>query len=662
PEIPERWREAHRRAMAGEVVVAKADRLERRSGSTQWLHWEVQPWRDANGTIGGIAIYCEDITDRKQIEEKLIEREAYYRRLFAMAPSGILLEDRAGKILDVNDAICRMLGYSRDEVVGKDVRMLIPEECRTAVAADIERVLSVGSVSHVVTNLTKDGSLRSMEIREAPIELPNREMGIVVVSDDITERLETERALHESEERLRKVFENAATGISIADWDGRIINANPAFQAIVGYTEAELRQLQFGALVHPDDRRENVRLVRSLQAGERNFFDIENRYMRKDGETAWVHKYVSALRADDGAPSHLIALVTDVSARRRSQEALQASEERMRAILNTAADAIVTIDNRGTIVTVNPATEAMFGYEPGELPGRNVAILMPSPYSAEHDRYIGDYLATGEAKVIGRGRELTGRRKDGSTFPIAIAVSEVGRHQLFTGVISDVSERKELQKLVLSIAADEDRRIGMELHDSVQQQLTGMGLLAESLVESAECGEASLAKTARRLACGLKQVNHEIHQLARGLIPVDVDPEGLRAALQRLASQTAKIHEVDCQLTFPSQAAVADAFVATHLFRIAQEAVTNAVKHGAANRIELSLACENRAVVLRICDDGVGLSPSDASEEACVGVGMRLMKYRAEIIGGTLSAQNRSTGGVVVECRLSERSCSLGQE
>ena len=126
----------------------------------------------------------------------------------------------------------------------------------------------------------------------------------------------------------------------------------------------------------------------------------------------------------------------------------------------------------------------MFGYTTAELVGQNVKILMPSPYREEHDAYIARYLETGEAQLIGIGREVVGRHKNGSTFPVGLAVSQVGHPELFTGIIRDVSALKELQKQVLEIAAEEDRRIGHELHDNIQQQLTGLGLLARSLAEA----------------------------------------------------------------------------------------------------------------------------------------------------------------------------------
>src|ERR1700730_4616490 len=121
--------------------------------------------------------------------------------------------------------------------------------------------------------------------------------------------------------------------------------------------------------------------------------------------------------------------------------------ERLRSVVNHVLDGIITIDHRGTITTFNPAAERIFGYADSEVVGQNVKLLMPEPYHGEHDRYIADYQRTGRAKIIGIGREVTGRRKDGSTFPMDLAVSEfrLGDERYFTGIVRDITERKRAE-------------------------------------------------------------------------------------------------------------------------------------------------------------------------------------------------------------------------
>lgn len=148
------------------------------------------------------------------------------------------------------------------------------------------------------------------------------------------------------------------------------------------------------------------------------------------------------------------ALQTEVAERRRSERALSDSETRIRAIVNTAVEGVITINEKGIVESMNPAAEKMFGYVAGEVAGNNVSLLMPSPHSAEHDRYIADYVRTGQAKIIGIGREVMGRRKDGTVFPLDLAVSEVrlAGGRMFTGFLRDITERKRAEEQLAELA------------------------------------------------------------------------------------------------------------------------------------------------------------------------------------------------------------------
>ncbi|MBL9130978.1 MAG: PAS domain S-box protein, partial [Verrucomicrobiaceae bacterium] len=163
------------------------------------------------------------------------------------------------------------------------------------------------------------------------------------------------------------------------------------------------------------------------------------------------------------------------------QAALKASEQRATAIVETAVNAIITIDENCIIETANSATERLFGYTREELIGRNISMLMPNPYRDRHDSYVSDYLRTGVRRIIGIGREALAQRKDGSVFPIDLSVGEAvlpsGR-RIFTGIIRDLTERKLLEDKILHISEEEQARIGRDIHDDLCQQLAAIGCLA----------------------------------------------------------------------------------------------------------------------------------------------------------------------------------------
>ncbi|MDB6006365.1 MAG: putative signal transduction histidine kinase, partial [Prosthecobacter sp.] len=152
------------------------------------------------------------------------------------------------------------------------------------------------------------------------------------------------------------------------------------------------------------------------------------------------------------------------------QAALQASEQISSAIVETAVNAIITIDAHCIIETANTATERLFGYSSSEIIGKNISMLMPQPFRDRHDGYVRNYLNSGVKRIIGIGREVVGLRKDGSVFPIDLAVGEAvlpsGR-RIFTGIIRDLTERKELEDKILHISEEEQARIGQDIHDDL---------------------------------------------------------------------------------------------------------------------------------------------------------------------------------------------------
>ncbi len=253
----------------------------------------------------------------------------------------------------------------------------------------------------------------------------------------------------ESESRYRALFENPVIGIrisSVAD-GGRIVESNPAYQKMLGYSAAELGERTIFDLTHPEDLESNRQLYAEMTAGKRSSYQIEKRFVRKNGSAFWGRLTAYPLFDASGQATHHIGLVEDVSESRRDQTALEESTERLQAVLNAALDGIVLIDPAGIIQQVNPSIQRMFDYPPEELLGQNVKILMPAPWREEHDGYLARYRETGEARIIGIGRQVEGRRRDGSTFPLDLAVSEMryGNEVFYLGTLRDITERVQLE-------------------------------------------------------------------------------------------------------------------------------------------------------------------------------------------------------------------------
>ena len=336
------------------------------------------------------------------------------------------------------------------------------------------------------------------------------------------------------------------------------------------------------------------------------------------------------------------------------EQAARDSEAQIRAILDTAVDAIITIDDRGRIESFNRAAQKMFGYEQEEVIGRNVNMLMPEPYRSEHDTYLSNYLRTGRARIIGIGREVVAMKKDGTTFPMDLAVSEVklGSRRTFTGIIRDITDRKRLEKEILEISEREQRRIGQDLHDGLCQQLTGIAFLVQALQRKLASNAENEAAHATQITSLLKEAVNQARSLSHGLYPVDPQPDGLMVGLRQLAANVASLFNITCLFRCPQPVAIDDNSTATHLYRIAQEAVQNAIRHGKASKVVIELASTGNGVKLSVADNGVGF-PDDG--QAKRGMGLRTMGHRAQVIGGLLTIRRATRGGSRVVCELRRR-------
>jgi two-component system, LuxR family, sensor kinase FixL len=339
---------------------------------------------------------------------------------------------------------------------------------------------------------------------------------------------------------------------------------------------------------------------------------------------------------------------------------------RLRSVVDTAADGIITINERGIIDSANPAAAKMFGYTTEELIGRNVSILMPEPHAREHDGYLANYLRTGKASIIGIGRELTALQRDGTTFPIRLAVSEMilSGKRCFTGIVADLSERRRLERQVLETAAAEQRRIGQDLHDGVCQAMAAMSFSLEmvrrKLSRSEPVEPAQLDKIQRML----QESSFNLRQLAHGLQPVHFRAGGLPEALRELATTISERFQVSCRARCTANAMVSDEATAEHLYRIAQEAAGNAVKHGKADTVRIHLAVPPPGgLALAVVDNGIGFDVADAPvaphapfvPKGGHGMGLRIMKYRADAIGADFRIRPRRRRGAIVWCALPPR-------
>lgn len=341
--------------------------------------------------------------------------------------------------------------------------------------------------------------------------------------------------------------------------------------------------------------------------------------------------------------------------REKTVLALAESERRARTILDTTVDAIITINERGMIDSFNQAAEKLFGYTISEVTGKNVSMLMPEPYQREHDGYISRYQETGERQIIGIGREVTGRRKDGSTFPMYLAVSEffVNDRRMYTGIVRDITEERRLEKEVMRISEHERHRIGQDLHDGLGQMLSGIGLLSKRIEKKLHEEKNQIADEMTEICDLIREADQYSRGLARGLVKIDLDSGGFNAAIEELVRQSQRLFRITCEFKASTEFMLPDRTTAEHLYRIVQEAINNAVKHGQASKVTVSLIEGLDFLRVRISDNGTGFPPNWRSQE---GLGVRIMEFRARLIGARIDITDNLPHGAIITCTLDQHS------
>jgi PAS domain S-box-containing protein len=247
-------------------------------------------------------------------------------------------------------------------------------------------------------------------------------------------------------ERQARFFWHSPDMLCLVSLDGYMLDVNLAWQNGLGYVAEEVSGQPLIRFIHPDDSA-RIATMTGIEPFNAAPLDLEFRFCCKDGSYRQLTWTVIA----DADHACLYATVRDAAEYTRTEEAIRESEERIRTILDNVVDGIITIDEQGVIESLNSAACQIFGYAANEVIGQNVKILMPEPYHSQHNGYIRNYLDGGQAKIIGIGREVKGLRKDGSVFPMELAVGEIklGRRRLFTGIVRDITERKQAEQALL---------------------------------------------------------------------------------------------------------------------------------------------------------------------------------------------------------------------
>ncbi|MDO8357842.1 MAG: PAS domain S-box protein [Nitrospirota bacterium] len=440
PEIRkmEQWQAIHRRCLAGETLRNEEDRICRKDGREDWLRWEIRPWIDESGMVGGIIMFTEVITARKQAEQALAEKTRELSDFVEHATVSMHWVGPDGVILWANQTELNLLGYSREEYIGRHIADFHVD--KSVIQNILDRLSHDEPVQEYAARLrSKDGSIKDVIIDSSVLWKEGKFTHTRCFTRDVTERKEAEEAQRISEERFRAAYHNASVGISICDLTGRLQEVNQALCEMLGYPKEELLATDFQALTHPDDLASNLNRIRMLLAGTAVHQVFDKRYIKKDGTTVWAHMGLSVIRNHNGEPSHLLAMVHDITERKQAESRLRLTQ----FTIEHAADAVYWIDQTAQIVNVNEAASLMLGYSKDELCAMTVHDLNSDFQS---DMWPGFWAETRQRKSV--TFETFHRSKTGQLIPVEVSVNYLSYEgqELHCAFVRNITDRKNAQE------------------------------------------------------------------------------------------------------------------------------------------------------------------------------------------------------------------------
>ena len=643
---------AHLRGLRGESTTYEQE------WAGRVFHSHVEPLRDREGRITGCVGTALDITERKRAEQALRESQAMLAKAQEIAHMGSWEWDLATNRVVWSDELLRIFGIDPKEFGGSLEYVLMhtgvhPDD-RARLRAATERALATKVPQPLEYRIVRpDGAERTVWADgEFLFDAKGNAVRMVGTIQDITDQKRVEEALRKahdemerqvgertreltaanealqkSEAKFRTLAETVAAAAFIIDGDA-LVDANAAAQRMTGFSREELLCMKFSDLVEPEFQNVAREWGGFHAVGQAALPHREVRLRTSQGESRWV-EFTAGRIEFQGKPA-VLGTAFDITERKRAEDALFDSETKHRAVLNAIPDSILRFRLDGPIINFKPAR----GLTPG-------AAYSGVSDLAKHLVHCGRRAArSGETEIFDYQVQVNGMLRD---FEARVVASE-GEEAV--AILRDVTERKRMEREILEISDREQRRIGQDLHDGLCQHLTGTAFAAKLLHEKLVEKSRIEAKDAREIGDLIEQAITEARQLARGLYPVQLEFGGLVPALEQLAANVEDLFHVSCKCRFDPNVQIRDHVVATHLYRIAQEAINNSIKHGRARHLKLSLGRAGGLTTLKIADDGVGF-PKKLPPKA--GMGLSIMNYRARIIAATVAVQ-RARRGTVVTC------------
>ena len=587
-----------------------------------------------------------------------------------------------------NKGFRELTGYGHDEIIGRNCRFLQNRHGEDGGERDddqdtlhqIRRALSSGEyVAGTLRNYTKSGGLFYNDLFLTPVYQDGELMAFIGVQNDVTSRVETEHKLRQRDEAITSFFDAAPFIMGLVELEGHGGDrTSPDVWKSARHVMLNRRGIDF---LNVDDRGAEDKTLIELTVPERaarKFAENFAAAMRGEGvrrfecelksaelgEMRRMRVLVNVVRPGDGEPPRCsyiaedVTVAADAADRRRLLEAAVVSVDD--AVLITDLE----LDEPGPrILFVNDAFTRLTGWPAGEVLGKTPRVLQ-GPMT---DRSVLDRIR----KTCAAGEPFRGEtinyRKDGTPYHVAWTIDpvrdEAGNLTHWVSAQRDMTRRRKLERQVLEVQQREQERIARDLHDTVAQQLNTLSLYVGTVRRELEADGVASPEQVEQLREAGEQARRAAQQaraLSHSLSPVTVDEGGLADGLRRLATSSQTAYGVQCRFDAPDPTLAPNVprEAGTHLYSIAAEAVSNAMRHAGAGHVTVRLRRDaanddGEFAVLEVADDGRGFDPDAVEADDDAGIGLDSMRYRAEIVGGTLQiGPSDSGGGTVVTCRF----------
>ncbi|MBV8317520.1 MAG: PAS domain S-box protein [Planctomycetaceae bacterium] len=687
---PEPWKGKMDETLVRVQSTGKSERYEkeyrRRDGTSILVEVAVDLDRDETNRPVGYFAFVTDISERKKVETALRESEERFRRLYDEAPVGYHEIDTEGRIVNINRTECEMLGYTREEVLGRSVFEFLAEETREpalrAFPDKIQGKLPLRTLER--TLVTRDGRRLFVSIEERY----NRDeqgqiVGIRSTVQDYTERKRTEAALVASERRARALFEGIEDALFVHAPDGRILDVNPAASRLLGYTKEELLRMTTNDIDDPEFAAGyEDRLQSQLTQGH---LSCEGRHRSKDGRVIPVDINSSTIIFD--GQRAVLAVIRDITERKALEEtrrqfaeaqmryaremeaknrALTESEALYRQLTEGCLDAVVVADRQGRITLFNPAAEKVFGYRADEILGQPIARLIPGEFREGRRDGLQHGLETRDPDVVGKTVQVRGVRKSGEEFPLELSLSavELAGELQFIGSIRDQTERMqqraERQRMQAMLAQTEKlASIGLlsagvahEINNPLAYVANNLAVIERDLKSVLEM-IALYESACEPLAAAVPDVLARIDALSDDLDwPYVRDNLGIildrtREGVQRIAHIVQSLRSLARRSPHKFEsAAIADLFESALEMvrgRMKNNQIELVVEHGQLPRVDC-VPSQISQVILNLLINAVQAIESTGRKE-----------------GGTIRFSSRCEGGEVILC-ISDNGCGIEPE